>query len=50
VLAADLWLLVVATTATVPVFLSGKRITRIEGGLFVATYVAYITWLLLTRT
>jgi cation:H+ antiporter len=32
VLASDLWLLVVATAATVPVFLSGKRMTRIEGG------------------
>jgi hypothetical protein len=50
VLAADLWLLVVATAATVPVFLSGKRITRIEGGLFVVTYIGYLAWLLLTRT
>jgi cation:H+ antiporter len=50
VLAADLWLLVVATAATVPVFLSGRRITRIEGGLFVASYIAYMSWLVLTRT
>jgi cation:H+ antiporter len=50
VLAADLLLLVVATAATVPVFLSGKQITRIEGGLFVASYIGYLTWLLLTRT
>jgi|SRR5262245_15292015 len=50
VLAADLGLLVVATAAAVPVFLTGRKITRIEGGLFVATYVGYLTWLLLTRT
>jgi cation:H+ antiporter len=50
VLASDLWLLVVATAATVPVFLSGKRMTRIEGGLFVASYIGYLAWLLVTRT
>jgi cation:H+ antiporter len=50
VVAADLVLLVVATAAAVPVFVSGARISRIEGGLFVATYAAYLAWLLLTRT
>jgi cation:H+ antiporter len=50
VLAADLVLLVVATAAAVPVFLSGSRISRIEGGLFVASYIGYLAWLLLTRT
>jgi cation:H+ antiporter len=50
VLAADLVLLVVVTAATVPVFLSGARINRVEGGLFVATYIGYLAWLLLTRT
>jgi cation:H+ antiporter len=50
VLAADLGLLVVATAAAVPVFLTGARISRAEGGLFVASYVGYLTWLLVTRT
>jgi cation:H+ antiporter len=50
VLAADLLLLVVATAAAVPVFLSGRRISRLEGGLFVASYIGYLMWLLLTRT
>lgn len=50
VLAADLGLLVVATAAAVPVFLSGRRVSRVEGGLFVAGYVTYLTWLLVTRT
>jgi cation:H+ antiporter len=49
VLAADLVLLVVVATATVPVFVSGARITRGEGALFVATYVGYLAWLLLVR-
>jgi cation:H+ antiporter len=47
---ADLVLLVVATLAAVPVFLSGRRITRGEGGLFVASYLCYVVWLLVTRT
>jgi len=50
VLAADLVLLVVATAAAVPVFVTGSRISRIEGGLFVACYMGYLAWLLLTRT
>jgi cation:H+ antiporter len=50
VLAADLALLVVSAAAAIPVFLSGKRISRIEGGLFVTSYIGYMTWLLLTRT
>src|SRR5262245_27460750 len=49
VLAADLALLVAATAAAVPVFLSGSRISRAEGGLFVASYAGYLAWLLLTR-
>ena len=50
VLAADIALLVVATAAAVPVFLTGERISRVEGGLFVASYVGYLAWLLLART
>jgi cation:H+ antiporter len=50
VLAADLVLLVAATAAAVPVFLTGARISRIEGALLVATYVGYLTWLLVART
>jgi cation:H+ antiporter len=50
VLATDLVLLVVATAAALPVFLTGSRISRVEGGLFVASYCVYLAWLLLTRT
>ncbi|MFE7225739.1 calcium/sodium antiporter [Nocardioides sp. NPDC057577] len=47
---ADLLLLVVTMVAALPVLVSGARITRAEGGLFVATYIGYLAWLLLTRT
>jgi cation:H+ antiporter len=50
VLASDLMLLVVATVVAVPVMLTGARIIRTEGGLFVAAYLGYLAWLLATRT
>ena len=50
VLTGDLVLLVVVAIATVPVFVSGARMTRVEGALFAATYLGYLTWLLLART
>jgi cation:H+ antiporter len=37
----------VVAVITVPVLLSGQRMTRVEGGAFVATYVGYLLWLLL---
>ena len=37
------------TVAAVPVFVSGARISRVEGGLFVACYAVYLVWLLVTR-
>jgi cation:H+ antiporter len=49
-LAADLVLLTVVAVASVATFVSGSRIARLEGGLFVASYLGYLTWLLLTRT
>lgn len=33
----------------VPVFLSGRRVGRAEGGLFVVAYLAYLSYLILTR-
>jgi len=49
VLEADLLLLVAVAVATVPAFLSGRRISRVEGGAFVVAYLAYLVWLLATR-
>ena len=47
VIAADLLVLAVVSLITVPVLLSGHRISRLEGGAFVATYVGYLVWLTL---
>jgi len=42
---ADLLLMLVVAALCVPVFVSGRRISRLEGGLGVAGYVAYLLWL-----
>src|SRR5262245_19578428 len=47
VIAADLLVLVVVALVTVPVLLSGHRISRLEGGAFVAAYLGYLAWLTL---
>jgi cation:H+ antiporter len=47
VIAADLLVLAVAALITVPVLLSGHRISRLEGGAFVAGYLGYLVWLAL---
>jgi cation:H+ antiporter len=47
VVAADLLVLAVAALITVPVLLTGQRISRLEGGAFVAAYLGYLVWLIL---
>jgi cation:H+ antiporter len=47
VVAADLLILAVVALITVPVVLSGQRISRLEGGAFVAAYLGYLVWLIL---
>jgi cation:H+ antiporter len=47
VVAADLLVLAVAAVLTVPVLVSGQRMTRAEGGVFVAAYLGYLLWLIL---
>ena len=49
VLDGDLVLMAVGAIASVPVFLSGRRINRVEGGVFVAAYGVYLAWLLIAR-
>jgi len=49
VLGSDFVLLVVATVVAVPVMLTGARISRVEGGLFVVAYLGYLGWLLANR-
>jgi cation:H+ antiporter len=43
----DLLVLAVVALITVPVLLSGHRISRLEGGAFVAAYLGYLVWLTL---
>jgi cation:H+ antiporter len=47
VVAADLLVLAVVALITVPVLLSGQRISRLEGGAFVGAYLGYLVWLIL---
>ena len=45
----DIPLMTGVALACVPVFWSGKRISRLEGGLGVAAYLIYLLWLVLFR-
>jgi cation:H+ antiporter len=47
VIAADLLVLAVVALITVPVLLTGHRVSRVEGGAFVAAYLGYLVWLTL---
>jgi cation:H+ antiporter len=46
VLVGDLLFLAVVALITVPVLLSGHRISRVEGGAFVAGYLGYLAWVI----
>ena len=41
-------LMVLVGLACIPVFLTGRRISRLEGGLFVAAYAAYLSYTIAT--
>jgi cation:H+ antiporter len=47
-LAFDLWVMLAATFACLPVFLTGREIARWEGGLFLGYYFAYAAFLVLS--
>jgi cation:H+ antiporter len=44
-LSVDLWVMLGASALLLPLMLSGAKLSRIEGGLFLGTYTAYIGWL-----
>lgn len=46
VLSFDLPFLLLASIACLPILWSGHRLSRAEGGLFLAAYVVYVAWLL----
>jgi cation:H+ antiporter len=47
VMAVDIWVMLAVTLACLPIFLSGREIARWEGGVFLAYYAAYVTYLIL---
>jgi cation:H+ antiporter len=47
-LAFDIPVMIAVAVACLPIFFSGFRIDRLEGFLFLACYVAYTAWLILT--
>jgi cation:H+ antiporter len=46
----DIPLMTAVALLCVPVFVTGRQVTRLEGGLFVTAYAAYLTFLVATRT
>lgn len=49
-IAVDLPFMVATALICIPVFLTGKRVSRREGSMFVLAYLAYLTYLLIERT
>jgi cation:H+ antiporter len=46
----DIPIMVAVAVACIPIFISGRRVSRVEGGAMVATYVVYLVFLLTTQT
>ena len=47
VLRFDMWVMLAASLACLPIFVTGRSIARWEGAVFVGYYAAYVTWLVL---
>ncbi len=47
VMGFDIWVMLAAALACLPVFITGREIARWEGALFLAYYAAYVAWLIL---
>jgi len=46
----DIPLMVAVTLVCIPIFISGRRVGRIEGGAMVCAYLAFLAFLLVTQT
>lgn len=46
----DIPVMVAATLILIPIFFSGRRVHRAEGGAMVVAYLAYLTFVLVTQT
>ena len=44
-LAGDLWIMLAASVLLIPLMLTGAKLSRIEGGMFLSAYALYIGWL-----
>jgi cation:H+ antiporter len=47
IMAFDIWVMLAATLACLPIFVTGHEIARWEGGLFLFYYAAYVAYLIL---
>jgi cation:H+ antiporter len=45
----DIPLMAAVALICLPVFASGRRVSRLEGAAFITAYAGYLAWLLLTR-
>ena len=45
----DIPIMVVATLACVPIFITGRRVSRVEGGAMMVAYLAYLAFVLMTQ-
>jgi len=43
----DIWVMLAVALACLPIFITGREIARWEGGVFLAYYAAYVTYLVL---
>ena len=48
-MAFDIWVMVAAALACLPVFITGREIARWEGGMLLGLYVAYLSYLVLVE-
>jgi cation:H+ antiporter len=46
----DIPIMVAVALVCIPIFISGRRVSRVEGGVMVAAYLAYLAFLLMTQT
>ena len=47
VLNFDLWVMLAALAACLPIFITGREVARWEGGLFLLYYAAYTAYLIM---
>src|SRR4029078_13364449 len=46
----DIPIMVAVALVCIPIFVTGRRVSRVEGGAMVAAYLAFLAFLLITQT